>query len=296
MSLKEQIGKIKDNWLMVLLVVIVLGAMMFSGSGIRTGSSYQVGYDSSAGMGIMESAVYKSTGSSDYYPSYNSDFAPEVEERMITKYASFSSEIERGEFADANAKLKALIVTSNSYLLNENVYKNGEGNRAYMNGYYSIKVETKLYDAFMVQLKEIGEVQSFSENANDITGQYTNTAIELAAAYDKLDMYKEMYEEADRIEDKINLADRIFSQERTIKYLEQSLENMDNRVDYSTVAVTFTEEQSGYANIAIVKFSELIRSLVRSLNSVFSLFFMVIPWALAIFIIWLISKPFRRKK
>ncbi|MFH1769985.1 MAG: DUF4349 domain-containing protein [archaeon] len=294
MSLKKQFGKIMDNWLMIVLVVVVLGVFMFSGGGLSVSNSYKLGYDGVADYAMAESAVYRG-GGGIYYPSYNDNFAPEVEERKITKTASISSEIERGEFSDADARLRALIVTSDSYLLNENVYSSGEGKKAYMRGYYTIKVETKLYDAFIVQLKEIGEVQSFTENANDITGQYTNIEIEIESAYDRLDMYKEMYEEAENVEQKMNLADRIFDQERTIKYLEDSLANMDKRVDYSTISVTLTEEQSGYANVVFAKFSELVRSLVNSFNNLLKLVFVVLPWAVALFLIWLISKPFRRK-
>ncbi|NQU98655.1 DUF4349 domain-containing protein [Candidatus Woesearchaeota archaeon] len=287
MALKNQFLKLKDNWLLILVVVVILGAFSFTGGGSNLLKSVSYGAD----MGIAESVAYARGVPS---PGYDS-FAPEVEERKITKTASLTTEIERGEYDDAEAKLKAIVTSSDSYLLSDSVSRHGEGWKQYRTGYYSFKVETDKYGAVLTQLKEIGEVQSFNENANDITGTYTDTETQLALEKERLERYQEMYAEATDVEDKINLNDRIFNQERTIKYYEDYLENLDKRVDYSTVSVSLREEASGYANVAFVKFSELVNKLVNSINSLFKLLFYVVPWAVVIWIIWLISKPFRKK-
>jgi len=108
---------------------------------------------------------------------------------------------------------------------------------------------------------------------------YTNIQTELAAEQARLKRYQEMYSQATIITDKIELNDRIFNQERTIKYLEESLKNEDQRVDYSTINFNLNEKQSEYINIALVKLSDLIRSLVDSFNSVLGLLFWIFPWA-----------------
>ena len=66
-------------------------------------------------------------------------------------------------------------------------------------------------------MKEIGEVTSFSENADDITEQFVDLETELVAEKERLARYKQMLSEATLVEDKIQLSDRIFNQERTIK-------------------------------------------------------------------------------
>ena len=138
MSMKEQFETVKNNWLLVLLVIIVLGASMFnpfSSSGSFKAMNSAV-YDSYGGVGMAEMAV----ASRGYAPSYGGDFAPEVEERKITKTASLNSEVERGTFHDSEAKLKAIVTSSDSYLLNENVNKYGKDKKSYYYGYYSIKL------------------------------------------------------------------------------------------------------------------------------------------------------------
>lgn len=297
MTIKEQFRKLRDNWLLILVVLIIAGAFFVanqpSTKSFQFGENFGLSSPMLSEQAKATSAVYDRTG---IYPVPSSNFAPEVTERKITKSANLDSEIERGTFQNAEDKLKAIVTSTNSYLLNQNVQKYGIGKSSYYYGYYSIKVDSTKYAAIVSQLKEIGEVQSFSENAKDVTGQYTDTQVELEAERARLQRYKDMYAEATKIEDKIQLNDRIFDQERKVKYYEEALRNIDQRVDYSTINVQLHEKQSAYINVVWIKFSELVRSLVDSINSLLKLLFVVLPYALVVGVIWWIVKKVRRKK
>ena len=192
-------------------------------------------------------------------------------------------------------QLRNIISASDSFILSENVYKSGTERKAYLRGSYEIKVETGKYSALIAQLKSIGKIQSFNENARDVTGQYTNTGINLEIEKTRLDRYMKMYDEAIKVEDKINLNDRIFDQERKIKYLEDSLKNIDKKIEYSTVYFSMNEERSEYANVVLVKFSELVRTLVGSFNGLLGFIFVIIPWALFILIVKVIWNFIKRR-
>ncbi|MBW3019025.1 DUF4349 domain-containing protein [Candidatus Woesearchaeota archaeon] len=286
MTLKNQFKKIKENWLIILLFAVAL----FFVSGADIGGK----------MGLVmpqadmkEMAVSRAYGGMAPAPYYDEGFAPEIEERKITKTATLSTEVDRGDFAEADQKLRTIVSSSDSFLLNENI--NTYGKRDYKQGSYEIRVEVDKYNSVLSQLKEIGEIQSFWENAQDITARYTDTSVELEAEKARLDRYKAMLDEADRAEDKINLADRIFDLERTIKYLEQSVNRMDQKVEYSTISVTITEKESGYVDIVFVKLSELIGALVSSINSLLYLIFLVLPYAVAIGIIYGVYRLVKKK-
>ena len=105
-----------------------------------------------------------------------------------------------------------------------------------------------------------------------------------------------MYLEAEDVMDKVEINDKIFFQERRVKYLEDSLKRIDQRVDYSTISFTLNEKRSEYANIAFVKCSELIKSFVGSFNSLISLIFAVIPWLVAFLFVGFVWKRVRSKK
>ena len=293
MTIKSQLSKIKDNWLLIVIVLAVLAFLNFGNLGSLGVSSL------AGGIGFEKRAAQDASYSGSYgiipQPSYG-DFAPDVTDRKITKSSSINIETETGIFKDAESKLKSIVKSTNSYLLNENVNKYDSGWKTYYSGTYQIKVDSRKYNDIIAQLKGIGEVKSFSENTDDITASYKNLEIELAAERQRLLRYHEMYKEASLTADKLQISDRIFDQERTIKYLEDSIKNMDKQVDYSSIYVTLNEKQSEYANILFVKFSELVRSFVASINSLLKLVFAVIPYAVSAAILWFVVRFFRKRK
>ena len=48
--------------------------------------------------------------------------------------------------------------------------------------------------------------------------------------------------------------------------------------------------------IALIKFSELVRRLVSSINDLFALIVMVLPYAVAAAVVWIGVRLFRRKR
>ncbi len=288
MTLKEQFKKLKENWLIgVVLLILIFAVSIVPNLTGSTGNYYG---------GMAESAMFASKSISSGMVLDESGFAPGVSERKLTKSAWLSSEIERGEFSGAEEELKAMISATGAYLLNENVNKYGSEDKAYYYGTYQIKVETVKYALLVSQLKELGEVQSFSENTEDITAQALDLKTELEAESKKLAQYQSMLKEASTATEKMEIIDRVYSLEKTISYLEDALKNIENKVDYSTVYLTLTEEQSKYVNVAVVGFSELVQNLVESFNSLFQLIFLVLPYVVAGGLIWLGVRLVKRKR
>ncbi len=284
MAIKDQLNKLKENWLLIVLIIVVVAVMspamsLFSGT-VSYAMNKGYGYDTYA-----EADYAGGMRSAPYYPSYDEGFAPDVEERIVTKTSSMSTEVERGKFQSSQAVLKSIVSAADGFILNENVNKYDEGWKAYYSGYYTIKVPTESYESVLAQLRDIGEVQSFNENAQDVTGRYTDLQTQLETERARLERYEQMYEKATEVEDQITLNDRIFNQERTIKYLEDAIDNIDKRVDYSQISFSMSEKRSGYANIMFVKFSELVKNLVDSTSSLLRFIFNIIPWAIVLLII-----------
>ncbi|MEI8364415.1 MAG: DUF4349 domain-containing protein [archaeon] len=300
MSVKDQFVKLKENWLLIviLLVIVVIalpllsGVVSNAGSGLRYSSS---DYSMSSSYNPSYNESYSKMASGNYLNN-TVDFAPGVTDRLITKNASLSSEVKRGTFETSQTKLIDSVTAMDAYLLTKNSNRYGDRkSNQYYSGYYTIKVETKKYSAFVDQLKSIGNVTSFNESTDDVTGNYTNLSSEISAEQEKLTRYKVMFAEATLMEDKITLTDRIAEEQRTIDYLKSALENVNNQVSYSTINVSLTEEQSNYANIAFVKLSDLVRSLVNSSSLVLRIIFFLFPFGVLALIIWGIVRITRRK-
>lgn len=300
MNIKHQFSKIKDNWLIIVLTLVLL---LVFGSGILQNFSSSLksatsrGAVSSYGSGGGYDSSYAESGvESMIAPSPSSDFAPEETERKIVKTANIETEVERGEFQASETKLKEIVSLSDALVIDENVNKAGETWKGAYQGYYQLKVESAKYDSMVSQLKEIGDVQSFTENTDDVTGAYTNLELNLELEKDKLKRYNDLYAEAEAIEDKLDLNDRIFYQERTVKYLQDALDNIGQRVEYSTVYFTMNEKESGYVNVDFVDFSTLVAAIVGSTSALLSFLFLIAPWAVAVFIVRFVWKYFKNRR
>jgi hypothetical protein len=292
MAFKDQINLIKNNWFVILVIVFLL----IIGSGIVTNySSFAIFNNRDY---VANSLDYG--GSVSVYQdakSYNSQesFAPEIDSRLITKTSNLSLNLKKGQFLDVDAKIKNVISNTNSFLLNENSNISNK-NTNLKSGQYTIKVPTDKLNFFLDQLKTFGEVTNFRSNSTDITGEYNDITIELASEKNKLQRYKDLYNsESANIENKINLIDQISYQERRIKYLEDSLENKDTKIEYSTIYLNISESSS-YINIIFVKFSDLLRTIVGSINILLQIIFAVIPFLIVIWLVSLLIKLFKTKK
>src|SRR3989344_9148190 len=115
MTIKEQVQRIKDNWLIVLLLAVVLVLFM----GLPAVETIQQGMFQTRGGDYAESAVGKMEIGMPSPMYYDNGFAPEVADRKITKTASMTTEVKRGTFQDAESKLKSLVKTADALLLNE---------------------------------------------------------------------------------------------------------------------------------------------------------------------------------
>jgi hypothetical protein len=293
MGIGKQFETLKDNWLLIVLAL----AALFVISGLMSGIG-SIGNFASKSLSMTDSS-YRSASMGGSYENYyapgtSQNFAPDVQERKITKSASLSAEVENGNFGAADSLLKSIVSSSGSYLLNQNVNKYGAGKNTYSTGSYSIKVDTAKYDSVVAQLKQIGEVKSFNENTADITGSYTDLNVELTAEKARLARYQQMYSQTNLVGDKITINNNMFDLERQISYMEERLKNMDNQVEYSTLTVTLSEKQHDYASIVFAKFSDLVKTLVGSMNSLFYLVFALLPYAVAIFIVWIIVRMIRK--
>jgi hypothetical protein len=91
MTFKNQINKIKDNWLLILLILVLIVAVsMFSG-----GPQYGILESATFGKAMPEMAVARGGYP---IPAPGGDFAPEVEERLRIKTSSLSTEVKTGTF------------------------------------------------------------------------------------------------------------------------------------------------------------------------------------------------------
>lgn len=292
MSFKDQLEKIKDNWLLIALFVLGVLMMFFliSGTGFRGAATQSMGASKSLSYDGVSNGGYGGVYSEGYYPEQSTSLAPNILERIIIKTASMNVQVK--DFPKAETDLKSYIKSNDAIVTSENV--NTDYGK-YKTGYYTINVPTGKYDALTGQLKGIGEVQSFNENANDITGSYVNLQDIISAEKSRLGSYEELYNSTSNIDEKIKLLDSIYSQKNNIKSLEYRLANEGEQVDYSQIHFTLQQKRPAQADVIFATFADLWSSFKASLNVMLYLIAYVLPFALLWLLIWGITRLFRKK-
>ncbi len=280
MKIKNQLNKIKENWLLVLLfvVLVVVIPTLVSPDSPNHSLDYHVSAQES----------YASE------PLVLRDGLAAEENRKITTVARLSLEIRRNTFGQKKLDVKDKIKSTNALILNENENVFGVGKNSRHQISYTIKVSNNNYNSLIETLKEIGEIKNFNENKNDITERYLTVEKEIKVEKQRLQRYQELFNGQLSSQEKIDLVDRIFNQERRIEHLEEILKNEDLRVEYNTIYFTMTEASSKYESIVFTTFSELIRSLVNSINNLLRWLFMLIPYLLIAGLGWLIYNKIKK--
>lgn len=286
MSFSDQLSKIKENWLLILLFVFGFFLLFFFMSGSMRGGGFGESFSSSYDKAYISNANYEGS----YYPSSSNSLMPEVVNRIIVKTASMTSIVK--DFDKAESDLKSYIASNNAIVTNENV---NTVYGKYRNGYYTINVPTDKYDALATQLKAIGEVQSFNERANDITGSYVRLQDIIAAEKSRLDSYEKLYNSSYNVDEKIKLMDRIYTQKNTIRGLEYQLENQNERIDYSQISFSLQQKMPVHANVVFASLADLWSAFKQSLNVMLYLIAYVLPFIFLWFIIWLFVRIFRKR-
>ena len=304
MAIQDQWKTIKNNWLLIVIGIIIILFLLGgfpsnlidslpsreSSSSSRFGGG--MGYGSYAESSPMPAPMMGGSALKSI-SSGNSDVLQN--DRKITTSTNLNTEVEQGEFLPAAQQLKSIVTSSHSLLLDENVRRYGEENKAYSDGTYTIKVESSKLEAVIAQLKQIGIVQSFSQSKDDITESYQNLEIEITVEKERLARYQKILEEAKEVEDKITLNDKIFDQERTIKYYEDTLKNADKLVMYGTIYVEIVEKQPAFADLNWVSASGLLVGFVNNVAGVITLVVGLLPYAVAGILIWLAIRWVRRR-
>ncbi|MFH1400014.1 MAG: DUF4349 domain-containing protein [Nanoarchaeota archaeon] len=231
-------------------------------------------------------------GSAYTYQKAMADFAPEVEDRKIAYSATLATQVRRGTFDETNDHVHRIIDDTKSFIISENIAENNGAK----SGSYNMRVPSDAYTSVVEQLKATGEVQSFVQSSRDITGTYVNNDIELVVERERLKRLESLYAARPTLDEKLRLESAIFDQERKIKYLEDSLANIEQTVEYSTIQFTLREKPSSLAGLSFLGFGDLVKTFVASLKSLLYFLFAVLPWAIMAAIVWYILYLIRRKR
>lgn len=161
---------------------------------------------------------------------------------IYTAYA----EIETTAFEESLDTVTALLSQYQGFIESSSVsgstlQDNYYGYSSYRTASYTLRIPRENYAAVTSALSTIGNVTYLTNDATNITTQYTDTESRLAAYETEETRLLEILGQAETVEDMITVESRLSEIRYEIESLTSQLTNWDNQVSYSTVSLYIQE-------------------------------------------------------
>lgn len=221
------------------LTGILLAALLlfggFAGCSSRSSSSVSQTADTKAAAGNSQfmAAQTKEATAADTTASGSQTKYSDGTKLIYTASVS----LETTEFDSAVEKLKKLVSDLGGYVQQSSL-NNRETYRVLS---CKVRIPSEKYRSFCDQLGGVCQVDSFSENVEDVSDTYYDAQSRLGTARTKLARLQELLAQAKDMTDVITLENAISDTEQLIESLEGTLRKYDSLVSDSTVSISLTE-------------------------------------------------------
>ena len=181
---------------------------------------------------------FDSVGSAD--AAIKTDFA----EKII--YSAYYT-IETKEFDSSIEALNALISKYGGFVENSNVkgytYYDSYGNSSIRNrtANYIVRIPSASLNDFLNESGSLGSVTSKRQEAQNVTSQYADISARLETYEVQEKRLLELLAKASNMGDLLTIEDKLSEVRYNIESLQRSLNNIDAKVDYSTVTLNINE-------------------------------------------------------
>ncbi|MDR3277265.1 MAG: DUF4349 domain-containing protein [Oscillospiraceae bacterium] len=238
---------------------------------IAAGESY---YDY-AENGVAYASSAGAAGST-YIASAAAETPGEFLEKII--YTA-SAGIETVDFDQTISDVYAMIerygaAVENSWVGNQSYY----AGKHYRTAEFSIRVPKARYAEMASSLSVLGSVTYLSQNAQNVTAEYTDTESRLKTYRIEEERLLAMLEKADTVADMITIESSLSQVRYNIESLTSSLKNLQSRVDYSAVNLSVSEvealtEQEPIHRTYGQQLGDGLQSTLKSVGSFFKALF-----------------------
>lgn len=219
----------------LLALFLLNGCASFRGADV---SAPEYGYDTTTGSSGYYEEEYYAMDSDSITKSDDSGYVEGVEQKVI-KTGTLALHMESVQ--DGVELIKAKVTEWGGDVTNSNVTR-------YDNSYYAsmtVRVPSEQFDAAMSGLKELAiYVDSEYTNADNITEAYMDLEARLNNLKEEEAQYLAILDKAVTVEEILQVTDYLSSVRYEIESAEGQLKYYDTNVDYSTISLTLTEDES----------------------------------------------------
>jgi len=243
-----------------LLLLTFIGVFIFTllGGNLQKTANDSVGY--APGMPTAEEPAEAPQEGE----SFDEDYAVTGRDGSIGDkiIGTYSMNFETMEFSETITDLEALVTKYEGYIQNSDIYNqsSSEG-RIYKFARHTLRIPKDKVIAFNTELKLLAHMVSENSSVQNVTRYYNDTEARLETLEAQRKRLNELYEQAERIEDIINIESKLNDIIYQIESLKGELQYLDEEIDYSTVT-TYVQEVSKLTTGESIQapFSERIRN------------------------------------
>jgi hypothetical protein len=223
-------------------------------------------------------------------------------DRKIIKSASM--ELEALEFDKTTNAIITKIQSMGGYVESSNI----QGRRIADKGQIenrtasiTFRVPKQSFDAFILEVGNLGNVISKNTSGQDVTGEYFDTEAHLKSLMIQEERLLEILKKTGQLKDIIELEKELANVRYQIENLTGTLKKWDNLIDYSTVRLDIREVQEVQLGKEKPKtlwdqishgFSESIELLIKTCKQLLILLASILPFVIVILAIYIIGRRF----
>lgn len=242
--------KIKNH--VILGVILIISLMIATGCGAKSEMKYDMNMESTADSAAPDSVSPEeakvitgsngtATETSDNKSVNKSKNSVAANRKLIKRMTLSVETLEFDQLIESLAKkIDSLEGYMESSEMSGNTYLQENNSR---DAYMVIRIPSNRLDDFVTTVKELGNVTHTQESTEDITLQYVDTESHKEALIVEHDRLLEILKDAKKLEDIIQIEERLSQVRYEIGSYESQLRTYDNLVDYSTVTLSIREVQ-----------------------------------------------------
>lgn len=193
------------------------------------------------------------------------------------------------EVEDVSDALDSVQVLSENYAGNvqhSSLQRNEEADR----GSITVQVPKSNHSEFLSELEDIGEINSKTTNSADLEERYTELSLELKNKRQELQKLEELMNNTEEVESLIKIQERMSELRSRIQFLENSLSDLDKRIDYVSIDISLSEPEPFTSELDIRQsFVDAYEALLSSIRTIIVGVGYLIPFA----VLWLIFSKSR---
>ncbi|MDD5448643.1 MAG: DUF4349 domain-containing protein [Actinomycetota bacterium] len=279
----------------VVLVVVLLGVI-----GIFSGEEKNKSSDTTRYMGtegeLAQKGARPTAGNSGENKTFQkSEKNPllqgesklvSIRPAMVIKNGDITIEVDKGKFNQKSGEVAMIAEKVGGYVSNSSSHSQ---DGKITGGTITIRVPGESFQGVFEELKELGEVLSITERAEDVTEEYVDLESRINHLRSQEAFYLSLMAKAKSIEESINIQRELRAVTEELEQLMGRKNFLDNRIWYSTIIVRLQEKGARGKGWGVGEaFMDALHAIVRGFATIIRAIGFVLPYGIVLGIVALI--------